>query len=149
MVTCIAQLQGHPRWLSEEEFCLCWLDKVSCSYRFDEFKEREFAITSLGRISFIRDGKEPDPHSGPSGRWMMGGKLSASDHVASLEDMHVQGTTVTMKLKGRAFVLNLRSDEEVKAVTTALNSTSLLLFCGPPPYKTSGVALKVRPLYVA
>lgn len=72
------------------------------------------------------------------------GKFSACDHVASLRDLKVEGTTVSMELRGRAFVLKLPSAQAVNDVVSAVNSVSLMLFCGPPPYKTTNVDLKMH-----
>jgi hypothetical protein len=91
-------------------------------------------VTSHGRIAIIRSGDDKQR------------EYSASDHVASLQELHVADTTVTMQLRGRAFSLLLPSDKgkEVKDVTSALNTVSLMLYSGPPPYKTSGFNPKVQ-----
>ena len=142
MVDCLAdsirhattRSQGCLRWLSDDEFDLCRLENVSCSYRLGEVKTRAFIVTSHGRIAIIRSGDDKQR------------EYSASDHVASLQELHVADTTVTMQLRGRAFSLLLPSDKgkEVKDVTSALNTVSLMLYSGPPPYKTSGFNPKVQ-----
>jgi hypothetical protein len=81
--------KGHLQSASEPEFALCWVQDVKASYRLGEEKKREFVITSLGRMAFIKDGALlPSPTAVD---FLRKGKYSACDHVASLRELKVEG----------------------------------------------------------
>ena len=135
--------QGLPQWLDSEtsgqgEFALCFLENVLVSYRLEEQKTRSFAVTSLGRIAIIKDGKLPGGH------WPASGAYSACDHAASLRELKLEGKNVTMELRGRAFVLKCKTAVEASKAVSALVTVSLMLFSGPPPFKLTDVDLKAN-----
>jgi len=155
-------VQGKIRLLTDQEFPLVWIPSVNCSYRRDEERKREFVVTSLGRIAFIDQGKlgasgttflaqgavsagKAPPAGTPVSQttFLAAGRYCQSSHVASMRELKVEGTTVTMVLRGREFILRLTSAAQLEAVCCALNTAALMLFCGPPPFKTSNVNLKV------
>jgi hypothetical protein len=136
-------LQGQPKWLDSEnpegEFALCFMENVPVSYHLEEEKKRSFAVTSLGRIAVIKDGK-----LAAGGRWPGSGKSSACDHVAALRELKLEGSKLTMELRGRAFVLKFQKPEEATKAVSAINTVALILFSGPPPFKLTNVDLKAN-----
>ncbi len=121
------------------------MENVPVSYRIEEEKKRSFAVTSLGRIAIIKDGKLAAGGdwyciSGQSGQW----KYSACDHVAALRELKLEGSKLTMELRGRAFVLKCKTPEEANKAVSAISTVALILFSGPPPFKLTNVDLKAN-----
>jgi len=166
-------LQGLPKWLDYEnprvfqpgrwhhhevcegEFALCFMENVPVSYRLEEEKKRSFAVTSLGRIAIIKDGKLAggdwpvgEKFGGKiacgRGDWPASGKYSACDHVAALRELKLEGSKLTMELRGRAFVLKCKTPEEANKAVSAISTVALILFSGPPPFKLTNVDLKAN-----
>jgi len=129
------------RWLHMPEFALVLLTGVKCSYKRDkEKKGAQFVVTSLGRIAF----KKEERGAGKLKPDMAQNEYSACSHVASVQSLTVEDLKVTIGLRGREFILMLSSADQVKAVISAMNTVSLILFSGPPSYKTYNVDLKVH-----
>ena len=76
---------------SAPEFALCWVPDVTASYRLGEEKKREFVITSLGRMAFIKHGELETRRHKAEDTFLRKGKYSACDHVASLRELKVEG----------------------------------------------------------
>jgi hypothetical protein len=114
------------------------MENVPVSYHLEEEKKRSFAVTSLGRIAIIKDGKLP------GGDWPASGKYSACDHVAALRELKLEGSKLTMELRGRAFVLKCTTPEEANKAVSAISTVALILFSGPPPFKLTNVDLKAN-----